>query len=758
MSEYWRRSTRGAYDQMPEVVRIKKKRTKKDLDHVRRKVLDTRKKSREKCGRGKGFHSRLDNSLTKTLSQFTRAPENNDDLDSLINNLGRERTLCERLLPETSIGNYRNYISGKQMYRTNETSGKNGGQVPGDVVTLMNKEEQLFKKSEDVRVDDENELDSLKARRQSARATGSNGCKHQLLTEEEGFLVNKIYASEKEYLKSTGVKGNNSSSSKNLSRENRNAIANEYIQSSRGWSPVTCFEEFCAEFCIKGFVNCPLEYFPAPTRKIQILLRDVYKDSKHSTRNSNASTKNSEFFTSELIEKNKTGVQNFSRKSQRGKQSAEREEFKMNNEIMNSWPSPRCEDEEISPLIPLISDCHGEVRIERNDHELLKKESKLRLAVSEPGNSRHFFRIPEESVEEPRKINEFNYYSGEPMKCPADDGLNHPSGEAVPFFHGKSNNHSPTLTSNHKSIKNAHEIIYKPIIVLRTDCCNKSSRQLKLDHTREKSKRNCKKFNPNESAVMEINDLNRNESDDGEFFIDFDLSRKSSQLPRHGNHFNACDNDRSISQPELKSRSQDLEGSYQRRLNRSDKWNKSLHNEYKKPETHDNFMDHTDTMRHTIVNDWQPLSFHDNYLNRVIGNERVNSRHMPVKYFAAENRDLLDCNPRRVPVYPRECYYNNNDFSYNAVKHPICPGVYGDQFIESLNPKSQCRQSELPRGRSWIDFRNGDLSLSNHYSHYDNSSNYQREMRNLGRIKSKNRRDARAHGEFLFDDTKNYYY
>ncbi|XP_015121092.1 uncharacterized protein LOC107043914 [Diachasma alloeum] len=732
-----------------QMMRTKKKRRKKDLDQVRRQVLNTRKKWRQRCYGETGLNFKVENSLRKTLNQFAPTRQNNDDeTNGITKNDGeeiRQRTLCDRLLPQPSIGIYRNAISGKQVQKKIAMSEKNGRQQPGDVVKLLNGDGYLLKKFEGVRVCDENQLDSLKTTRESSHwiTTIGDKCKRKSIDEEqEDQQVINIRMNTSCDTKSNKSKSRNFPSKEswrvtptrsdienNQSErlEHLTGEKNSEIQSVRRWrwSPVTCFEEFCAQLCIERFVNCPLDYFPAPGEKIAIFLRDTYAESNHSNCDFYVLCKESEKKSpiANCVEQRKSTARDFS---------------------YTSYSAIDDESQEWSRNYEMAHD-RSTYRYENGNEKISKKRNNLT----------YFTEISNDFVQQnPEKMKSS-------VKCHDNlDAVNHnTSHQAIPLFSEKFNKHAPVLPSMadsqiNQSLNNIHDkydMIQTPSVIFRL---------IRHDKFLNVKSKNYENIGIDKDIFQDTADT----------FYNYDS--------HHYQH--SYENDECLVENKLKDRSEKLKGLV--RFSESNAPRESisrlpLHfksngiNEWQhktllyNKKTDCFFKSNASAKEDAVASDLKVLPSHDDYYfnqaNQRNENKKVKKQskemQQPIKYFAVENKyDIRNC-PRRIAVYPHKYPYNSEGAPFSATTPSL---LVADPLIlfnpEKRKHKMECdtvnsrkgrdKPSELWNTKQWINtpFQN-DLSSSNYYKNY--RSDTDRPLLNHA-----------THRQFLFDNINNYYY
>ncbi|XP_063988688.1 uncharacterized protein LOC135168442 [Diachasmimorpha longicaudata] len=718
MSEEMTKSkTLVKHDQLSLMTRIKKKRRKKDLDQVRRQVLDTRRKLRQRSNGERGLNLKVETSLRKTLNKFAQRRQNNDDETTRVTRDDteeiRQKTLCDRLLPQPSIGIYRNAISGKQVQKTSDTSAKNGRRQPGDVIQLLNNDRYSSKKTEDVGGVDDKQRDSLKTSDDSSRRGTAVDDK---LTPIEKDLDNN----RSEKLQNTRIEKNSG------------------IQSVRRWrwSPVTCFEEFCAKFCIERFINCPLDYFPAPGDKITMFLRDVYAESNDSNCD----------FSILCEESEKSPVQNYV------------EQAKLTTESLSDISCSAIDDENLewSRNPQMIHD--QSLRYD-DSHDLSKpkKRNRLRSSAIETdnlpvfvGTSRDFGKMEKPSCYPRKSVKSRNNL----------DKLNHLSYE---------------VDESLKNVDENHNMIPTPSVVFRL------FRHDKFFHVNSKDFDDIKATKGHTISNYPINSRDlminkRHKTNEARFFVDYlpdashQYSKDTSEMLKGFLRF-SDDNPRDKSLTRGLHFKSDVINTWQR---------KSLYNKT----VDGNFKGNAVAMQDAVVKNLKVLSFHDDYFNQANQlNEKkfteVKSKHMqPLKYFAVDNKyDIRSC-PRRIAVYPNKYSYNTEEGPLTVTANPFYQNGNTDQVVVPrpmadpvilFNPEKRKykteydvvnlrnmnkqvdaaqwgpeRPADILHTEEWINSRGKHYLSPNYYQHYRSDDN--------------KRLDRSKRGEILFDTVNSYYY
>ncbi|XP_057340379.1 uncharacterized protein LOC130677580 isoform X2 [Microplitis mediator] len=129
-------------------IKVKKFKKKKDLEKLRKNVLA----AKQKMNRSKKNTQEkvTKNSLEKTLNNFAQIRQKNEDETQGINRSKKvkNKTICSRLLPEPSIGIFKNGARGKEVRRTSNFPfhQQNEARLRSDVFKLLNGEDMTFPK------------------------------------------------------------------------------------------------------------------------------------------------------------------------------------------------------------------------------------------------------------------------------------------------------------------------------------------------------------------------------------------------------------------------------------------------------------------------------------------------------------------------------------------------------------------------------------------------------------------------------------
>ncbi|XP_008560238.2 uncharacterized protein LOC103580308 isoform X2 [Microplitis demolitor] len=129
-------------------IKVKKFKKKKDLEKLRKNVLAAKQKMKRSK---KNIQEKVTkNSLEKTLNNFAQIRQKNEDETQGISRSKKvkNKTICSRLLPEPSIGIFKNGAKGKEVRRTSNFPfhQQNEARLRSDVFKLLNGEDMTFPK------------------------------------------------------------------------------------------------------------------------------------------------------------------------------------------------------------------------------------------------------------------------------------------------------------------------------------------------------------------------------------------------------------------------------------------------------------------------------------------------------------------------------------------------------------------------------------------------------------------------------------
>ncbi|XP_015585523.1 uncharacterized protein LOC107263139 isoform X2 [Cephus cinctus] len=302
---------------------VKKKKRKKDLELLRRQVLEAKRNSRKEAAPSKVRKT----SLTRALNYFADQRQENDKKTRGVDRTGKKvgkRKICTKLLSlnEQRIGIFAKGSKGDRIKRENQNSSEeNRARLRGEIHRLMNginsnwsppadnnkspilgniNQPKRHSRGDELRTrkhtkkkefQDLDHIDLAAAEVPPPRTQKENRYKRRLFEDDvddnfgkmDRFLAEELRFSPK--IMSSGISTTNGTPENNASdREITNQSENTKIPffalRNANWSPTRRYDRLCTMICSEKFENCLEEIqYRDPLKKAKRTLMGIYADS-----------------------------------------------------------------------------------------------------------------------------------------------------------------------------------------------------------------------------------------------------------------------------------------------------------------------------------------------------------------------------------------------------------------------------------------------------------------------------------------------